>query len=85
MARLKSVHVPRGYDGLHIELPGTIVNILTDLRHNNDSMTYVDVSADGDRYGGYPEWWCIDGPDPKGRGTRIVQRSKTKLNKETGA
>jgi len=27
MTRLKTLKVPRGYAGLHIELPGAIVNI----------------------------------------------------------
>jgi hypothetical protein len=66
----------RKHQGLHIEAPGCIVNI----RNLNDSegqpITFIDVNADGDRYSGEPEWWCIDAGailGVRGIGIRIVQ------------
>ena len=61
---------------LHIEAPGCIVNIdlLTDSEGRN--VTRVDVNANGDRYAGEPEWWCIDAGatlEPRGIGVRVVQ------------
>ena len=44
---------------LHIEAPGCIIHICIDLSDaDGRPMTYVSVTADGDRYAGDPEWWC---------------------------
>lgn len=75
---LKTVMVPRGCEGLHIELPGAIVNIRVGLRDEQGrEVTRVSIDADGEKYAGEPQWWCPDlaerGLDPSGIGVRIVQ------------
>ena len=52
---------------LHIELPGCIVNIYTDL-HTDDGrpITYVSVDADGDRYAGETPWYVRAGDESSG-------------------
>ena len=71
---LKHIHVPRGYDGLHIELPGAIVNIYTNLHDDNGKVTRVSVNADG-RNIPYPneEAWVKLGSTigPEGAGIMI--------------
>lgn len=76
--RLKAVTVPRGHEGLHIELPGAIVNIRVGLRDEQGRVvTRVSIDADADKYAGGAQWWCPDlaehGLDPGGIGVRIVQ------------
>lgn len=69
--KLKTIRIPRGYDGLHIEAPGVIVNI----EKITEGMTRVDVNANGDRYAGEPEWWCEPSElEPRGIGIRIVMK-----------
>jgi len=39
-------------------------------------VTRVDVSANGNRFAGEPEWWCADAGsplEPEGIGIRVVQ------------
>lgn len=77
---LKTIKVPRKRDGLHIELPGAVVNIYAHLTDNEGRrLIRVNVDADGDRYSGEPQWWCPDLPDPKGIGIRIVQMPREEL------
>ncbi|GMU20575.1 MAG: hypothetical protein AMXMBFR13_06720 [Phycisphaerae bacterium] len=87
--RLKTVTVPRGYEGLHIEVPGAIVNIYTHLRDEGGrQVVRVSVDADGDKYAGEPQWWCPDladnGLDPGGVGIRIVQMDEKPVVQEVG-
>ncbi len=68
--------IAMGRKALHIEAPGCIVNI--EMLHDAEGcpVTRVDVSADGDRYAGGPEWWCADAGQPlgpRGIGVRVVQ------------
>lgn len=76
--KLKTVTVPRGYDGLHVEVPGCIVNISTNSPGpKGEPMTSVSVEVQGDRYAGDPEWWAMPGGiEPKGCGVRVLQRKK---------
>lgn len=76
--KLKTVMIPRGYEGLRIEVPGAIVNIHTNLRDERGrQVVRVSIDADGDKCAGEPQWWCPDlaehGLDPGGIGVRIVQ------------
>lgn len=84
MNRLKTITLPRGYDGLHIELPGSIINIHTGLTslHGHEVVS-ISVDADGDRYAGDPEWWCLPGDvDRRGAGIRIVQCPAAEIAQE---
>lgn len=59
---------------LHIEAPGCIINIqfgLTDTEGRD--VTFISVSADGNRYSGDPCWWLegVEGKD--GMGIRVVR------------
>ena len=56
MRRSISLSERSRYKYLHIEAPGCIINIRTDLSADDRPMTYVSVTADGAR--GDPEWWC---------------------------
>ena len=58
MRRSISLSERSRYKYLHIEAPGCIINIRTDLSADDHPMTYVSVTADGARYAGDPEWWC---------------------------
>lgn len=75
--KLKTVRVPRGYGGLHIEAPGCIINVQTSglSGPNGEPMTHVSVNADGDRYAGDTPWWAIPGAvvDSRGVGLRIIE------------
>lgn len=55
MARLKTVHVPRGYDGLHLEIDGAIVNVFVGL-NDTEGHKVTAISIRADRYSGEPEW-----------------------------
>jgi hypothetical protein len=77
--KLKVMHVPRGYDGLHIEVPGALVNIYIGLCDEHGAVTRVSVSADGRRYAGGDgsqggtEGWIKPGSSisPEGAGIMI--------------
>lgn len=57
--KLKTVHVPRGYAGLHCEIDGAIVNIWVGLHDDQGHrVTRIDVRAD--RYAGDSHWNIID-------------------------
>lgn len=77
MPEMKTVTVPRGYRGLHIEIPGAIVNITTGLHNDKgQEVTHINVMADQDRYMGDPEWWAEWGHVDRIGGTcRIIQEA----------
>lgn len=72
MPELKTVRVPRGYRGLHIEIPGAIVNIRTGL-HNAKGQEVTHISISADQYAG--EEWSADWGtvDAKGGACRIIE------------
>ena len=73
MPRLKSVHVPRGYHGLHCEVDGCIVNIYPGLTdHNGRSITTIVVNPD--RYVG--ESWSVIEHSDSGIRVRRDQEEK---------
>ena len=83
MARLKSIHVPRGYDGLHIEVPGALINIYVGLHNTNgEEVTNISINADGPsffgtRFRGHT-WRAIWGRvNRKGGGCRIIKTTST--------
>lgn len=56
---------------LHIEVPGATINV----ELFGDGMTYVSVSADGDRYAGESLWWADWGKvDASGGAVRIMRQ-----------
>jgi len=68
--------VRMGRKNLHIECPGCIVHISRLHDAEGHEVTRVDVNADGDRYAGDPEWWCVDAGTTlgaRGIGVRIVK------------
>jgi hypothetical protein len=71
---LKSIHVPKGYKGLHIELPGCIVNIQVGL-HDRDwqEVVRIDVLAIGERFAGEQPWFAEGSVDWNGAGIRVVK------------
>lgn len=73
--RLKTITMPRGYNKLHIELPGCIVNIQVGLQNNAwEEVVYISVDAHGDRFAGEPEWWADGGKvEYKGGACRIIR------------
>jgi hypothetical protein len=75
---LKTVHVPRGYKGLHVEADGVIVNIRVGLHNNKgQQVTHISVMADGARFMGDAQWWAEWGEvDDLGGVCRIIQRTK---------
>ena len=62
---LKRVHVPRGYEGLHIEIDGVLVNIWTKLA-NTEGQRVVTISVSPD------EGWTVH--DVNEGGMRVVER-----------
>ena len=70
--KLKSVHVPRGYDGLHCEVDGCIVNIHTGLT-DIEGRTVTRVSIMCDDYAGEPSWSIEGRPGDLNQGIRIIQ------------
>jgi len=62
---------------LKVEAPGVLVHIEPGHRDaRGRQVTYVSVSADGDRYAGDPAWWVSGRKGSRGRGFRIVQMTK---------
>ena len=62
---------------LKIEAPGVLVHV--EPGHRDDrgrQVTYISVSADGDRYGGEPAWWVSGRKGSLGRGFRVVQMAR---------
>ncbi len=53
--KLKTVHVPRGYTGLHCEVAGCIVNIEVGLE-NTEGQAVTSISISADAYAGEPAW-----------------------------
>lgn len=55
---LKTVHVPRGYTGLHCEVPGCIVNIRVALKDAaGRSVTSIQILPD--QYAGEAPWYVL--------------------------
>lgn len=71
----------RGPKRLKIEADGCLLHVEVD--HHDDQgnpVTYVSVSANGDRYAGEPEWWVAPGSKvtPSGVGLRVVMKPRRK-------
>ena len=79
--RLKSITVPRGYDGLHIEVDGVLINIMTGLR-NIDGQKVTTIRVNPDQYAGDPQWKAFVSTDQykevetDGCGIRVVCANK---------
>ena len=58
MRDLKSVHVPRGYTGLHCEVPGCIVNIRTALT-DDEGRAVTSIQIISDQYAGEALWYVL--------------------------
>jgi hypothetical protein len=71
----------RGPKRLQIEADGCTVLVDSDVvdEHGND-VTYISVTADGDRFAGNPEWWVAPGSKvtPSGVGLRVVMKARRK-------
>ena len=57
--KLKTVHVPRGYDGLLLEVDGAIVNVWVGLR-DDQGRRVTRIVVKPDRYAGDPHWNIVD-------------------------
>jgi hypothetical protein len=77
----KRITVRRIGDIMHIEAPGCIVNITVGLhdREGRD-VTAVEITADGDRYSGEPQWW-LDG-ETRYVNHRVIQVDRPKPDRE---
>jgi len=76
--KLKTITVPRGYDGLHLEIDGAIVNVYVGLHDiGGRRVTAVRMIEDGDRYAGEQGWFPRDdhGQIVSVPGIRIVQET----------
>lgn len=58
MKQLKSVRIPRGYTGLHCEVPGCVVNIRTDLA-DTEGRAITSVQIQPDNYAGEAPWYVL--------------------------
>lgn len=80
MKRIKNITLSKRNrtKALHIEVPGGIVIIHIGLTDEADNaVTYVSVSADGDRYAGQSKWWLVaNEANPTGIGMRLVEEKK---------
>jgi hypothetical protein len=56
---LKTVRVPRGYEGLHIEVDGAIVNIRVGLQEDSSSKRVTSISITASQFYGEPPWKVI--------------------------
>ena len=71
----------RGRKNLKIEAEGCLVHV--EVGHHDEHgnrVTYVSISADGDRFAGDPEWWVAPGSKltRSGVGLRIVEKQPRK-------
>lgn len=80
--RLKTVTVPRGYEGLHLEVPGAIINVYTTLT-NKDGRRVTRVSIDCDHYAGQPPWFANSRVTRQGAGVLIVEQTRTESKGRT--
>ncbi len=55
---LKTVHVPRGYTGLHCEVPGCIVNIRVALE-DDAGRAVTSIQIQPDQYTGEAPWYVL--------------------------
>ncbi len=73
---LKTVTIPRDYEGLHCEVDGCIVNIrvgLTDVKER--SVTSIEIICD--EFAGEKQWSVNGGPTGY-RNVRVIQRKHLK-------
>jgi len=71
---MKRINMNRKSRMLHIEGPGFIVNIDSTLTDSQGrTVCHIDVSADGSRYAGNPEWWINGEKGNAGLGLCIIR------------
>lgn len=74
---MRTIILTRKTSLCHIEAPGCIVNIHPSLADSDGrKVTRIDISADGDRYAGDPQWWVDAEAGNRGIGVRIVQTNE---------
>jgi hypothetical protein len=74
--KLKTIHVPRGYEGLHLEIDGAIVNVYVGLQ-DTDGHKVTSVGIRADRYCGEPNWSVEAGP------RKMVEHLSVRVVQET--
>ncbi len=74
--KLKTVRIPRGYDGLHLEIPGAVVNVRVGLHdQKGNEVTHISIAPDrqcGDEW--ITDWGSSNGLT--GGGCRLVQAKR---------
>ena len=70
--KLKHARVPRGYDGLHCEVDGCIVNIYTGL-HDTEGREVTTIQVICDRYAGEPGWFIPGEEKGQAWAVRVVR------------
>jgi len=76
--KLKTVLVPRGYDGLHLEVDGAIINVYVGLHDDQGRcVTNITTIPDADRYAGEQGWF------PRDNEGRVISAACIRLVQET--
>lgn len=74
MSDMRTIRLTRRSKLLHIEAPGCIINIQTNLTdREGHAVVSVSILADGKRYADNSQWWIEGEADNRHQGCRIVQ------------